>query len=144
MSQPKIKHWKALRRLVLYVARARWLKYCFDWQEAGQDIIAYVDTDFVGCRETRRSTNGGLLFHGKHLIKQWATTQKVVVLSSAEAELGGIVKGAGEALGLQSIAADIGLKVRVKLLADASAAIGICRRSGIGKVRHLAVGQLWV
>ena len=25
-----------------------------------------------------------------------------------------------------------------------SAASGICRRSGIGRVRHLAVGQLWV
>ena len=28
--------------------------------------------------------------------------------------------------------------------ADSAAAIGICRRSGIGRVRHLAVGQLWV
>ena len=28
--------------------------------------------------------------------------------------------------------------------ADSSAAIGICRWSGIGRVRHLAVGQLWV
>ena len=27
---------------------------------------------------------------------------------------------------------------------DASAAIGICRRAGIGRVRHLAVAQLWV
>ena len=30
------------------------------------------------------------------------------------------------------------------MFADSSAAIGICKRSGIGKVRHLAVGQLWV
>ena len=28
--------------------------------------------------------------------------------------------------------------------ADSSAAIGICRRTGIGRVRHLAVSQLWV
>jgi hypothetical protein len=28
--------------------------------------------------------------------------------------------------------------------ADSAAAIGICRRSGIGRARHLAVGQLWV
>lgn len=27
---------------------------------------------------------------------------------------------------------------------DSSAAVGICKRSGIGRVRHLAVGQLWV
>ena len=28
--------------------------------------------------------------------------------------------------------------------AESSAAFGICRRTGIGKARHLAVGQLWV
>ena len=32
----------------------------------------------------------------------------------------------------------------MQLFADSSAAIGICRRTGIGRVRHLAVGQLWV
>ena len=43
-----------------------------------------------------------------------------------------------------SIAADLGTDVPLTVLADSSAAIGICRRTGIGKVRHLAVGQLWV
>ena len=43
-----------------------------------------------------------------------------------------------------SIAADLGTYVSLTVLADSSAAIGICRRTGIGKVRHLAVGQLWV
>ena len=32
----------------------------------------------------------------------------------------------------------------VRMHADSAAAIGICRRSGIGRVRHFAVGQLWV
>ena len=43
-----------------------------------------------------------------------------------------------------SVAADLGVDVSLTILADSSAAIGICRRTGIGKVRHLAVGQLWV
>ena len=34
--------------------------------------------------------------------------------------------------------------MKVRVHADSAAAIGICRRSGIGRVRHLAVGQLWV
>ena len=34
--------------------------------------------------------------------------------------------------------------MRIRVHADSSATIGICRRSGIGRVRHLAVGQLWV
>ena len=32
----------------------------------------------------------------------------------------------------------------MEVCADSSAAIGICRRTGIGKIRHLATGQLWV
>ena len=65
-------------------------------------------------------------------------------MSSGEAELAGIVKGSGEGMGLVSVAADLGMDVSLTVLADSSAAIGICRRTGIGKVRHLAVGQLWV
>ena len=30
------------------------------------------------------------------------------------------------------------------VLTDATAAIGICRRRGLGKIRHLAVADLWV
>ena len=82
---------------------------------------------------------------GGHLIKHWSVTQKVIALSSGEAELAGIVKGAAESLGIQAVSADLGIQVPgLALLADSSAAIGICRRTGIGRVRHLAVGQLWV
>ena len=104
----------------------------------------YADTDFVGCLQTRRSTSGGCAFRGNHLIKHWCTTQKVVTLSSGEAELTGIVKGATEALGLKSLSADLGWDAGLKLHANSYAAIGICKRSGIGRVRHLATGQLWV
>merc|ERR1712004_369930 len=71
-------------------------------------------------------------------------TQKTITLSYGEAELGGVVKAAAEGIGLQSLAQDLGLDFSLQLYADSSAAIGICRRTGIGRVRHLAVGQLWV
>ena len=78
------------------------------------------------------------------MVKHWSSTQKAITLSSGEAELGGVVKAASEALGLQSVARDLGLELHVSLCTDSSAAVGICRRAGIGRVRHLAVGQLWV
>ena len=81
---------------------------------------------------------------GGHLIRHWGSTQKVITLSSGEAELAGIVKGAAEGFGLRSLGTDLGLKLELQLYADSSAAVGICRRSGIGKVRHLAVAQLWI
>ena len=79
---------------------------------------------------------------GRYLVKHYSRTQKVVTLSSAEAELGGVVQGASEGLGTQSIAHDLGIEATLTLWADSSAAIGICQRSGIGRVRHLAVGKL--
>ena len=78
------------------------------------------------------------------MVKHWSSTQRVVTLSSAEAELTGIVKGSTEGLGLRSLAEDFGWTTLLKVFTDSSAAMGICRRTGIGKVRHLATGQLWI
>eukprot|EP00969_Alexandrium_andersonii_P171291 7572134-Alexandrium_andersonii.AAC.1 len=48
----------------------------------------------------------GCVFEARmpHAIKHWSTTQKTIDLSSGEAELAGIVKGAAEGLGLAAIA----------------------------------------
>ena len=84
------------------------------------------------------------MMHGSHLIKHWSSTQTTVALSSAEAELTGICKGAAQGLGLRALAKDLGLKWEITVGTDAAAAIGICRRRGIGKIRHLATADLWV
>ena len=107
-------------------------------------MTTFVDTDFGGCHVTRRSTSGGVATRGNHTIKHWSTTQATVALSSAEAELTGICKGASQGLGLQSLAADLGIHLGLTILTDATAAIGICRRRGLGKVRHLATADLWI
>ena len=74
----------------------------------------------------------------------WSRTQALVALSSAEAELYGIVKGTAELKGLVSLWPDLGLRTTGHLLADASAALGILKRRGLGKVRHLNTNYLWV
>ena len=81
---------------------------------------------------------------GSHCIKHWSVTQTTVALSSGEAELGGICRGASIGLGLQSLAFDLGVSLDLEILTDATAAIGICRRRGLGKIRHLATADLWV
>ena len=126
----------ALRRVPRYLLSAPRLVYEFPWQlEAKLDV--FVDKDFAECLATRRSTSGGAAMRGSHLIKHWSSTQKAVTLSSAEAELCGIVKGSTEALGIQSVGRDLGLSTTLSTHTDSGAA-------GIGRVRHLVVGQLWV
>ena len=81
---------------------------------------------------------------GFHLVKHWSKTQTTVALSSAEAELTGICSGAANGLGFQALAKDLGIPLSLTVLTDAAAAVGICRRKGLGKVRHLATADLWV
>jgi len=133
-----------LKRLVRYLVGAPRLVWHFDFQAPTDELCTYVDTDFGGCHTTRRSTSGGAAMRGSHLLKHWSTTQTTVALSSAEAELTGICRGAAQSLGLQSLARDLGLEFEIKLFTDATAAIGIARRRGLGKVRHLATADLWI
>jgi hypothetical protein len=143
MSAPRAEDLKALLRVARYLAGAGRVIYEYPWQS--QPVLrVYTDSDYAGCVATRRSTSGGAVLLGGHLLKHWASTQKRITLSSGEAELGAVVRGFTEALGIQSYARDLGAEFELEVHADSSAAIGICRRSGIGKVRHLAVMQLWV
>ena len=93
-----------LRRLVRYLPGKPRLVWLFNHQPSCTTLTSSLDTDFAGCLETRRSTSGGVARRGQHLIKHWSSTQATVTLSSAEAELNGIRKGASISLGLQSVA----------------------------------------
>ena len=66
-------------------------------------------------------------------IKHWSSTQTALALSSGEAELGGLCKGASMALGLRSVADDLGITYDLTLQADATAAIGMARRAELVK-----------
>ena len=81
---------------------------------------------------------------GRHLIKSWSRQQRVIALSSAEAETYGMVACSAELLGVQACARDLGMEYTAAVYADASAALGIVQRRGIGKVRHLRTQSLWL
>ena len=60
------------------------------------------DVELNGEAACRRSTSGGLILLGEHLIKSWSTTQTITALSSGEAEYYAIVKGASQGIGTRS------------------------------------------
>ena len=78
------------------------------------------------------------------MIKAWSKTITTLALSSGESELSAMAKGAAEGMGLQSILGDFGLDVKVEIHSDATAAIGIAARQGLGRIRHVAVADLWI
>ena len=78
------------------------------------------------------------------MVKHWSKTQSTIALSSGEAELSGIGSGMAQALGVQALAADMGWFLKPRVWSDATAAIGISKRRGLGKIRHLHTCDLWV
>ena len=143
-SCPTTASLEKLRRLVLYLIRVPRLIYAFKWQQPQDRVTIFADTDFAGCNVTRRSTSGGCVMLGSHLVKHYASTQTTISLSSGEAELHGIAKAASHAIGVKSLLADLGYKVSIDLYSDAIAAIGIARRRGVGRIRHLDTTDLWI
>ena len=78
------------------------------------------------------------------MLKWWSKTQPTLALSSGEAELAAIVRSTTEGLGLQSMMEEFGIRANLVVRSDAVAAIGMVKRQGLGRVRHLAVADLWV
>ena len=79
-----------------------------------------------------------------HSIKMWSRTQALVSLSSAEAELYAAIKACSETLGFLSLLKDYQIHVKGKVMSDASAALGIIKRQGLGRTRHIHTSYLWI
>ena len=147
MAKPAKGDWQKLVRLGRYLKGAPRCVFQYAWQERCKSPTGYSDSDWAGDRATGKSTSGGLIMLGSHLIKAWSRTQDSVTLSSAEAELVALGKLAMETLGVRSMAAewlmtdDIAASV---LWADASAALSIAKRQGAGEMRHINVKTLWL
>ena len=107
-------------------------------------VTAFADSDCAGDVATRKSTGGGLLMLGKHLIKGWNTTQQTIAMSSGEAEHYALVKAASQAKGLVANLVDFEIKCSAVVKTDSTAALGIVRRRGLGRTRHIDVQFLWV
>ena len=81
---------------------------------------------------------------GSHCVRHWSATQPTIALSSGEAELGGLAKGSAHGIGLCTVANDFGFQLKPCVHSDATAAIGIAKRRGVGKIRHLSTADLWI
>ena len=89
--------------------------YHYPFQDEMKELDVHVDTDHAGCLRTRKSTSGGCIMAGKHLLKSWSSTQPTVTLSSGEAELHGVVKGGANGLGFLSLLGDYHIKLKLRL-----------------------------
>ena len=114
------------------------------WQNPQHKLEACSDSDWAGCVKSRKSTSGGLVLMGCHLLAHWSSTQATVALSVGEAELNAMVKATAESIGLSNLSKSVGMHKEILIHTDSSSAKGTASRKGCGKLKHLEAKQLWI
>jgi len=87
MEAPAKEHWSVVKRIVRYIAGT--LDYGCKFQKGervGPNLLGFTDRDCSGDLVYRKSTSGIIFYLGSNLVTSASQKQKVVALSSCEAE----------------------------------------------------------
>ena len=144
MASPKKSDLACLKRIGRFLKHRPRAACLYSWQREEDKIDVYSDSDWAGCRESRKSTTGGCIMRGMHCLKAWCKRQTVIALSSAEAELYAALKGAMEGLGMKALKKDLGGDAELRLHLDSSAALSLVHKAGLGKAKHIELQHLWL
>ncbi|XP_066370990.1 secreted RxLR effector protein 161-like [Miscanthus floridulus] len=85
MEKPTTEHFAAMKRVLRYVAGSLHFGCHYKRKEEAQ-LTGYSDSDLAGDINTRKSTTNVLFFLGSNVITWQSQKQRVVALSSCEAE----------------------------------------------------------
>ncbi|XP_019091099.1 PREDICTED: uncharacterized protein LOC109128708 [Camelina sativa] len=89
MHDPRKAYFNALKRILRYLKGT--LTHGLQlYRSSVNRLVAYSDTDWADCSDTRRSTSGYCVFLGDNLISWSAKRQQTASRSSAEAEYRGV------------------------------------------------------
>ena len=88
MEAPREEHLMAVKRILLYIAETRgWgVRYYAGRGKEKLELVGYSDSDMAGNVDDHKSTSGMFYFLSGSAICWQSTKQKVVALSSCEAE----------------------------------------------------------
>lgn len=79
-------HWRAVKHVFRYLAGTADLGICYRKTDVNPDLLAYSDADYAGDLVTRRSTTGYIFLLSNGPISWCSQRQKIVSLSTTEAE----------------------------------------------------------
>ena len=144
MSKPEVADWVRLKRILRFLRGHPRLVWHYPWQMEQTSMTVFTDSDWASCLKTRRSTSGGVVMIGSHLIHHSCRTQATIALSSCEAELNAALKAGSEAIGLRNVMAEMRDEMGIQMFGDSTASRGVLLREGAGRIKHLDIKQLWI
>jgi hypothetical protein len=113
--------------------------------EKGKVLLELVsDTDFAGCKETRRAMTCWVTRLDKTVTSVFARRQGVQSTSSGEVEFYGATSVVMDGKLTKHFLEWLGYEVAYQLLLDSSAAKTMVQGDGVGKLKHMDVRALWI
>ena len=118
------------------------VKLLYEWQteDEARKVTVFVDSDWAGCKVSRRSVSGGIILSAGALLKAWSNRHASTAMSSAEAEFYAASKAAAELMGIQSLFADMGGELTV-VLEDGDSTFYACNGTSDELADHLNAAQ---
>ena len=111
MSKPTVRAFEMLKRIGRYLKGRPRLIWKYHWQGEVGIVDITSDANWAGCRRGRKSTSGGTIMIGSHLVRTYSKSQATIAKSSAESELYALVRASAEGLGIATLLSDFGMSV---------------------------------
>ena len=67
-----------LNRLARFLKRERQWGQVFEKGAMTKDLTVFTDSDWAGCKKTRKSSSAGVLMQGKHTLKAYTRKQRII------------------------------------------------------------------
>ena len=117
MANPGKIHWDAVKWILRYLQGTSTVGLLFDaHSEDAQVLLGYVDSDYGGDLDERKSTSGYTFTLAGGCVSWRSTKQKCISQSSTEAEYVAAAEAAKEAIWLSNLVKDLGITQRTVLL----------------------------
>ena len=108
--------------------------WVYEVQDQPTEHIVHTDSDWASDKKTRKSASSYSERFGSHLIDSSCARQRVIALSSGEAEFYALTRGAAAGMMTKKVWNSIGYNnIRLKLKTDSTAAKGIASRKVLEK-----------
>lgn len=126
MANPGKAHWEAVKWILRYLQGTK--KKCLYFGKGEIKVQGYIDADFAGEVDHRRSTTGYIFIVGTGAVSWISRIQKIVALSTTEAEYVAVTEASNELIWLQGLLTELGfMQEKSVLYSDSQSAIHLAK-----------------
>ena len=126
LENPSRIHWEAVKRIFRYLNGTK--DYGLLYSKGEMKLKGYSDSDYAGDLDTRRSTTGYAFQLGGNTITWNSKRQQTVALSTTEAEYMALCQTGKEAIWIQKLFKELGLKdIETCLLEDNQGCLALAK-----------------